>query len=431
MEDFIGGVIVLGVFIVVIINFWQYILGIVILFTFFNTIRYYFEALKNFFTKEIIINNKKKEKTLIDFFNVITIMLKKFKSDNIETWVKLIYLPSIALLSLIHILISITIYLPYRLIKSLFYFIFNFFDKKYIQKHFVLCKFCNKKNPISLYKCSQCGLAHKNLNPSLEFGIFSHICKCGNKLPVYRERREQLMALCPNCKKNLIPEYSTLTQKKIISFIGSKDVGKTTYIIRILSFILKNYPNSKFIDINDKNTFDKNIIKIKQKLPVEKTYKITLFNILLDKERLLYFFDIPGDVFKKSNNIINEEFLSYSSMIILMIDPFAIKAIKEKYKNSYNCEPLIDTLSRLVEILEKQLNISTKNKINIPLHIIINKTDKIGEIDSDIERQLIKWGEEGFVQFLKVKFNNVKFYAFSILEDNEGIITKPINLNFN
>jgi hypothetical protein len=426
------GMVVLYFVIHWILIYLKYILlgmiGTYILFSIFTSLPYYIEAYKVFF-KPKIKNNKIEIKSIISFFNINKIMFNKFFSDKIEG--KILLFPGIIIFGIFHTIITIFFYLPYRLLITLFYTIFNQLDDNFLKNHFLFCRFCYKKSFIPLYKCSKCGIVHKNLKPSLEFGIFHHTCECGNKLPVYKNNREKLETICPFCQKELNSIYSMLTNKKIITFIGNEGVGKTAYVIKIINLILKDYSKSKFIETLDQSKFDKIFADINKKLLLEKTNDIQLYNILLNKNKLLYLFDIPGKIIKNNDNIINYDFLSSASIIVFIINPLEIQYIKEKFNKINDYKSLSDTLSRLTEILQQKLNLDVKSKINIPLSIIINKTEILNDLnidDENIEKQLIDWREKNFVQILNTKFNYVKYYSFSVLKDNEKEILKPINL---
>lgn len=430
MQELIS--IIFGILIIyLIIKFWLIILTVIlsayISFAVAASLPLYVESYKKFF-KTKIKNGKIKEKTVIDFFNINQIMFKELFSQA-DVYDKLILFPGVVILSIFHSVITFCLYMPYRIGNFLFYSLIKILDDIYLKKHFVVCKNCYKKNQIPLYKCNHCHRIHKNLYPSLEFGVFNHICKCGNKLPVYKAKREKLLDVCPFCNNKLSSEYSILTYKNIITFIGNENVGKTACIIKILDLIIKNNPESKFVENEDKVKFDEEIDKLNKKLSLEKTSDIQLYNLLLDKNMLLYFFDVPGKMMSNIEKIINYDFFSYSSSLVLIINPIEIKYIKEKYSSGHNnYKPLMDTISRLSEILQKQLGLSDKDKFEIPLSIIINKTDVIKNINikNNIEEQLIEWGEETFIQFLNVKFKNVQYYCFSCLEINDDKILEAL-----
>jgi len=428
MEELLS--IIFGILaIYLIIKFWLVILILILsMYVFFaivSSLPLYFESYKKFF-KTKIKNEKIKEKTIIDFFNINQIMFNELFSES-DTYNKIILFLGFVILSIIHTLITLCIYMPYRMGNFLFYSLIKKLDDTYLKKHFVVCKNCYKQNSLPVYKCNICNTIHKDLYPSLEFGIFNHICKCGNKLPVYKSKRTLLSAICPSCNINLIPEYSILTSKQIVTFIGNENVGKTTCLIKMLDLIIKNYSDVKFIEEKDKLKFNEKIAKLNQKLSLKKTIDVQLYNILINKNMLLYTFDLPGQMMANVEKIINYDFFSYSSSIIFIINPLEIKYIKEKSDNKNNYKPLVDTISRLAEVLQNQLNLSDKDKFDIPLSIIINKTSDI-DMKDNIEEQLIEWEEENFIQFLNIKFRNIKYYYFSCLETQDEGILESMNI---
>ena len=107
----------------------------------------------------------------------------------------------------------------------------------------VVCDRCKVKTELPGYLCPVCGRTHYRLKPNV-YGIFSHKCKCGQRLPATffiktknettgdTYRRSKLNAVCgnPNCKARVYPDKS---RPVTITIAGSPSVGKTAYLTAI------------------------------------------------------------------------------------------------------------------------------------------------------------------------------------------------------
>ncbi|MDP4146954.1 MAG: hypothetical protein Q8936_21190 [Bacillota bacterium] len=321
---------------------------------------------------------------------------------------------------------------------------------------FTACPYCYEKQYLPYYICPSCGAVHKKLTPG-RYGIIKRKCCCGNRLPsTFFNGRSKLKSICPSCKKELNTREAI---PLCIPVMGGESVGKTCFIYSAVSELAEEAERNKkwsigFLNSNQQAFYKEKAQLLKNGVLPLKTpkTKIAAFNFLVNpsslKERLIYLYDVAGEMFEDETALREQRYYEYCSGIVFIIDPLSIHKIADKYKVSedfVNSKPssmeLNDILDFMLINLQSNYGIRADEIINKPLAIIINKVDvfnlqdklkekmpldnegekNITDFQSEICKEFLKGaGEEKFLRKLEYRFSNYKFFPVTILGQLDG-----------
>lgn len=357
--------------------------------------------------------------------------------------------------SLLHIVLLIFFF---SLIYLAFSLIWLFESLVILLRRFMAaCPECHSQLDLPVYICPSCGVEHPRLMPS-SYGILWHKCRCGEQLPCSLfTNRGSLQAKCPSCQAFLNREH-TETPKQFLSVIGGPSVGKSAYLFALCRHLREtSIPmmqiQANFLDAGQEKLYQKIIADMDKGIPPDKTVDTLpkALGLLLNKaeksDSMLYLYDPAGEAFLDSQELIPHKFLGYLSGIILLVDPFAIPAVYEKYavqlrQTDWQIRPsktlLEDMLNRLLDVMEAEYGLSPVDKIKVPVAVVINKIDvfdlekRIGEValkamplweqesEEQARQRLIKgrlkaWGEIPFVETLEMRCAHLRYFTVSAL----------------
>ena len=361
---------------------WPYIVGGIFIVMLLAELGFYFEAFKKL---QLFKNHKIREKTLLYFMFAPIKEIIKISYNKLGFIFFIFFIPAIIAVIILHLLISIVFYMPIRIINHYIYSIAKSLDDEYKRKHFVVCRECNHYHPLPKYKCSNCGIIHDDLSPSLEFGIFNHICECGAKLPVYKANREKLESICPTCNTVLLKDNSIISEKEVVTIIDC-NTDKTKFAYSYIETQIQKDNKSTFLTEDDEKIYEG--LKNHRMPQKNKNGVLSTINVYINKH-LFYFYILDKYLIKESDNLILEPYLSFSDNILFVV--------------SNDIQFSFDVLSRLAEVLEKQLHLEHLKKIDILITVFV-KTDQ-----SNVKEELLNNGGSAFVQLLETKFENVVF----------------------
>lgn len=378
--------------------------------------------------------------------------------------------------SLLHILFLFVffslIYLGFTLVWTVER-IFLFF-----RRFFSACPYCHKKSALPEYLCDNCGSVHAKLAPN-SYGILSHKCKCGQKLPAtFFVNRGRLQAKCPDCNQLLHREHIE-SRRIFIPILGGPSAGKSAFMFSVVRKWIDEKASecgftAEFIDSGAEADYKIVVDQLnKGKVPAKTSNTIPkAFNLALRSggktKWLMYIYDPSGEAYQDSVNLTAHRYHEYLSGMVLIVDPFSILSVRRHYeaelsKTWSNVNPsqlnIEDVLSRIILTMEESFELSKTAKINKPLAVLISKVDAFGleqvigedavekkcvetidkkrsDIRSDIiKRKLIEWGEESLIHQIDTRFSNVRYYTCSALgriPDSSGAdyiphhVTEPI-----
>jgi hypothetical protein len=266
---------------------------------------------------------------------------------------------------------------------------------------------CYHRFDVPVYECPnpKCRAQHRRLVPGT-YGIFSRRCRCGEpRLPtLYLFNRHHLVSYCPNCNRPLEGEDPTL-RPVLVPVVAGRSAGKTTFQVSLLVRLLQrqqelNYQLTHMVE-NDRLKWDGAVAMFNagQLLPqtldrVPKALQLKLLSAgpLTTGERntsriRLHLYDTAGEAYEDEQSFAQLTFLKHCSGIIMLIDPFSIDPIRERFERELkehgelvgasDAQP-DDVYSRLMEFLEQHHVRVGAGKIRFPLAVVVTKRDAFG-----------------------------------------------------
>jgi hypothetical protein len=332
-----------------------------------------------------------------------------------------------------------------------------------VRSFFMACPHCHARSLIPEYLCDGCGAAHSRLLPSA-YGILNHFCRCGRKLPAsFFLNRGRLQARCPSCRRAIAREHVE-TKRLFVPVMGGPSVGKSAFLYSAVMQLVEGDANglgftAKPLDARNEATYQRAANQLRGGRPPEKTSDPIprAFNLSLYRGRrrafLLYLYDPAGEAYQGVGHLDAHAFHEYLTGMVLMVDPFAIPAVRSRYASRLTRKnlnlirpsdlPTEDCLDRLLLALESRHGLSKLARVRQPLAIVISKVDAfdledvVGEtavrraisemqggpeaVDREevrnqvLKSQLIQWGEQAFVNRVEERFTNVRFFSSSAL----------------
>jgi len=303
-----------------------------------------------------------------------------------------------------------------------------------------------------------CGEKYEALEPSV-YGIFSHNCTCGARLPTLNILgRKKLIPCCSKCGATLTNNPIPLGER-VIAVVGGTSVGKTNYLIMSVYEMLNNISgrDSIKIEVDTKEAEDYykgqlERLKYGRKLYPTQRGVPASFPVILNSSKAdfrLHFYDAAGEEFIRMAGSGGQEltFFRYLNGIILMIDPLSLPKAKEQILPnmegnvvdlSISTDSLDDVVSTLVERTHRFLHSRNVRQQGIDLAVVINKCDVnpfaecVGleaiqalrkkdakivtnrEAENSICRQaLFDWGAGPQIRVLEHHFENIAYFSCS------------------
>lgn len=330
-----------------------------------------------------------------------------------------------------------------------------------VRSYFMACPHCHERSTIPEYFCDKCGAVHAQLLPN-SYGITSHLCLCGQRLPAtFFLDRGRLQARCPSCKLNIAREHVE-SRRIFVPIMGGPSAGKSAFLFGAVRELLESEASrqgykAELFDARTERSYQSVLTMLRAGRPPEKTVDQIprAFNLSLHKDDrlafLLYLYDPAGEAYQEADALVAHGFHNYLSGMVLIVDPFAISAVRAKYSEELkrtvgSLKPselsLEETVDRLLLNLEAEFGLSKKGRVKEPLAVVINKTDAfdldgvVGEAafqgaltaargersadpdavrDSMLRKQLIDWGEQGFVSRIERRFTKIRYFTCSAL----------------
>lgn len=337
---------------------------------------------------------------------------------------------------------------------------------KRIDQH---CPTCFSTFNVPFFVCPRCGRIHESLLPG-KIGLLIGRCECGKFLPVsVLSGRSKLQAMCPKCNGSLAAANA---RQFSVELIGGNSSGKTAYLASFAhEYVMKSgatpglnvfgRPISQFDELEG-------FYQSGQTIPSSSTTTFTysFVHSLKGKEKhSLAIYDIPDEALMNGSYERNPLNLGYADGVILIVDPLSISSIRSECEEtmpmaSFTNKKLDDPDMIIVEfihLLSKITGRSSKKMLNIPVAVVINKTDikfirrEIGRpkikstfsanparygndfatAQNDICREyLSKYGLSNALNNLESVFSNVRYFPVSATGEyqSDGIGFSPIDI---
>lgn len=318
------------------------------------------------------------------------------------------------------------------------------------RRFFTACPACHEKAPLPEYFCPKCKAVHRRLVPS-SYGILRHTCTCGERLPAtFFLQRGELTSRCPSCHEVLEREH-TETKKLFLPIVGGPAAGKSAYLFAVVRRLIEvEAPNrglsSSFVDAGTKRSYQAACSQLDRGQPPAKTIARLprAFNLSLapahGSERLLYLYDPAGEAFGDGGELILHKYQGHLSSLLFLVDPFAIPAVREEYRDRLPAiEPFLkpshlsikEALERVLLSLESHYGLSKLGQLKAPLAVVVTKIDAFdlerrlssngtppaadGTPVDPVRHQLLRWDQADFVQQVEARFRTVRYFACSAL----------------
>ena len=232
------------------------------------------------------------------------------------------------------------------------------------------------------------------------------------KRPVY-------IRVCPVCH-NPIPPGAEEDGNRIFVILGPKNVGKSHYIAVLINQ-LKNYVSAEFNGVLNAATdgttlkyrdmYYKRLFEEKRKLLPTKSYDISddsrepliyylrIFDSNQPKVFTFAFFDTAGEDLVSSDKMMAlslNSFISKAAGIVYLVDPLQIKYINQRIHvdNKPPVGPDVsDVLNNISQIIRTNKKLSPKARIDIPLAVVLTKSDVLFKNPEDEEEDKVLFGQ--------------------------------------
>jgi hypothetical protein len=258
---------------------------------------------------------------------------------------------------------------------------------------------CYKKTPIPTFICPTCQALHSRLWPDV-YGIFTHRCSCGAKLPTLDMLgRRKLARICSDCKAPLNEIIGQGTNIDI-AIIGGPSSGKTTYMVMAMNALKKFFGAPpfqyaiNFADPYHERIFSMRLGQLEAGRPLAKTSDTTppafYFTIKAPDAqipKLVFLYDAAGEVFDHGPYRGLQTYYSHVHGLIFLIDPCAIPLYKrtrhkeiEQLRLSIGLSDLdVDQiLDGMLHLIEDLRGVRTIRSHPIPIAVVVTKIDAFG-----------------------------------------------------
>ncbi|WP_408607225.1 TRAFAC clade GTPase domain-containing protein [Lottiidibacillus patelloidae] len=325
------------------------------------------------------------------------------------------------------------------------------------------------------YLCKNCGKVHSDISPHFTHILFKK-CNCGTRIAVSLfSKRVRNKAICNQCH---VPLEFKENRVICIPVIGGPSVGKTSYVISTINkFLNESVMNNLRVKMASQHGqhellrltkgMKKGIFppKTATAMPLDYNMLVKKGSSSINVERMVCLYDFAGEIYESSNRMAQYRVFNYFHGLTVIIDPFSISKVREryetqkgfdKYRASESC--LSDTLDILVLYLEKHYGIKAKEKVSQPVSFIFTKVDaydlseQIGvnavqKYMDENKRKLFKLnerkvsnmmcekflkenGEANFLNRLEHKFSNYQFFARSSLFNENSLNSNDVSFNW-
>jgi len=264
-----------------------------------------------------------------------------------------------------------------------------------------VCPYDYERFSLPVYECDKpaCKARHRRLIPGT-YGVFHRKCRCRNRLPtMYFLKRHRLESFCPNCGHHLDSEDPT-RRPVLLPVVAGRGAGKTSFYVGLLLHLLEreNVCRLSFVVENDRLKYEAAIREIRRGRTLAQTMervpkalqlnfdaKKTFHSTWKHRMRLrLHMYDVAGEAYEGEPDLERLNFLEHCTGIMLLIDPFSIDAVRDRFQEEFaaNGEDVgasdsspEDVYDTLFGYLERHRVRKRTGKIPIPLAVVVTKRD--------------------------------------------------------
>lgn len=326
---------------------------------------------------------------------------------------------------------------------------------------------CHAQMDVPIFLCPDCGTEHTNLRPS-RYGVFYHHCKgaegdtCNYPLPTLDVLgRRSLERICPTCRRDLPAAIGRATNLHI-PLVGGPSAGKS-YLLAAATHELHNGPVAKQLGLtttlptaDHEQQVQRRIERLKQGSRLAKTSDadenvsaVTLQLRTATKRlpQLLYLYDAAGEHYGTQNRAMQQVYYKYVGGIFLVIDPFSLPAVRERYaaklQASATVAPSTETPEDIYMRMLDVLRTYDAHPERVPVAVILTKADAfdldehVGEAAADrlmarypnlrqkadalnilVQQFLVDNGATNVVLNLRNQFERVRYFSVSVVAED-------------
>lgn len=216
-----------------------------------------------------------------------------------------------------------------------------------VQNNIVVCPRCHRTLKRVNVKCPNCNNVFANLYPTRAHPFYLR-CSCGTRLATTRLfGRTKYESFCPrpNC---MAPLGVNASEGRIVGIpiVGSAAAGKTTFLMSSLNALTSEFPSSKgwktsFPFKSDEIFAKKLHANFKKGEAPDKTNELVPHAFCLNYETgalsenlRVCVYDPSGEAFTRHYERLKEQgYYDFMAGLILVVDPFALPALRKKYQN--------------------------------------------------------------------------------------------------
>ncbi|MDO5861929.1 MAG: hypothetical protein Q4Q58_03955 [Thermoplasmata archaeon] len=232
-------------------------------------------------------------------------------------------------------------------------------------------------------------------------------------------RRPVYTRVCPVCH-NLIPPGAEEEGNRIFVILGPKSVGKSHYIAVLINQ-LKNQVSAEFNGVLNAATdgttlkyrdmYYRRLFEEKRKLLPTKSfeesnesrepliYYLRIFDSDRPKVFTFAFFDTAGEDLVSSDRMMSlsiNSFISKAAGIVYLVDPLQVRYINQRIHvdNKPPVGPDVsDVLNNICQIIRTNNKLSPKARIDIPIAVVLTKSDVLFKSSEDEEEDKVLFGQ--------------------------------------
>jgi len=232
--------------------------------------------------------------------------------------------------------------------------------------------------------------------------------------------RAAYLRLCPVCH-NPIPQGAEDSESTVFVVLGSKGVGKSHYIAVLINQLKNSFatefdttlsPATDRTTVKYRDTYYKRLYEERRKLNSTPSFEadraardpmIYYLRFLKEDHPRVYtlaFFDTAGEDLDSTDKMLSlniNAFISRASGIVYLVDPLQIPYINSRIRmeNKPHTGPDVnDKLSYIAGIIRSNNKLKSRDKIDIPLAVVLTKADVLMKAPENEEENKVLFGPE-------------------------------------
>ncbi|GAA3888619.1 hypothetical protein GCM10022243_61880 [Saccharothrix violaceirubra] len=250
------------------------------------------------------------------------------------------------------------------------------------------CPTCHDKVTRPIYRCPECGAAHRKLVPG-RTGVLHRTCRCQERLPTLLALgKANLRAQC--AQGHPLPLKGLQAPTAHIPVIAGPQAGKSVFMHSAVSRLMQRGGGFEFADERAKDEFETNV-QLKVHLDPSSARKTVIarpraYNVYVGAQgsrsrRLLYLYDAAGELLVNVDGLADSQFLAHTKGVVFIVDPFSMRQVRSGTDRSTlgrvkaSNEAPGEVLGRFVEALRERGVRKRGNRIDLPVAVVLTKTD--------------------------------------------------------